>query len=374
MRKGKILKGAVVLLFAVALFLSTIVTAETVKETYESQTDSSFIKTTNPNPVVNPVQPTLGPTLFLQSPSPATGAWYAYTSDLNSQYRSYDNFWDITEPICDIHWWGVVGYWTGTEWIPCNCDDMVFEIVFYTDIAGEPGAPTCVYTNVIPICTFYDNYDAWTGYEWSYDLDPCCQLNMGWVSIVGVSHPNDCWFLWMNSPDGDLRCLQEGGLPEWKDDDLAFELTAEEEPIPAICCDPMEMDWSNVKPGATVEGSFHVWNCGDPGSMLNWTVDSWPQWMTDGGVVFVPTSGSEVHGGPGTQVDFTFTAPNIQNQVYSGRIKVINTDDPSDYCDMTTSLETPRNKAINTPFLNWLQSNPNMFPMLQLLLQLLGLQ
>jgi PKD repeat protein len=34
----------------------------------------------------------------------------------------------------------------------------------------------------------------------------------------------------------------------------------------------------------------------------------------------------------------------------------------------------PRDKVIDTPFLNWLQNHPNMFPLLQLLLQRLGLQ
>jgi len=33
----------------------------------------------------------------------------------------------------------------------------------------------------------------------------------------------------------------------------------------------------------------------------------------------------------------------------------------------------PRNRAINTPFLHFLQNHPNMFPILRLLLQRLGL-
>ena len=37
-------------------------------------------------------------------------------------------------------------------------------------------------------------------------------------------------------------------------------------------------------------------------------------------------------------------------------------------------VNMPRNKAINSPILNFLQSHPNMFPLLQMLLQRLGLQ
>lgn len=44
----------------------------------------------------------------------------------------------------------------------------------------------------------------------------------------------------------------------------------------------------------------------------------------------------------------------------------------SDWDTLTVTM--PRNKAINTPFLNWLQSYLNMFPILILLLQQLGLQ
>jgi parallel beta-helix repeat protein len=37
-------------------------------------------------------------------------------------------------------------------------------------------------------------------------------------------------------------------------------------------------------------------------------------------------------------------------------------------------VNMPRNRGINTPFINWLQSHPNMFPILQLLLHRFGLQ
>jgi hypothetical protein len=137
-------------------------------------------------------------------------------------------------------------------------------------------------------------------------------------------------------------------------------------PVPLICCDPMEMDWDNVKPGATVEGSFHVWNCGDPGSTLNWEVDLWPLWMENGSVAFVPSSGSEVHGGPGTQVDFTFTAPSDINTNFAGTVTIINVENPSDYCEMDTTLVTPRAKGI---FFNILEQLANRFPILQMLLQ-----
>jgi hypothetical protein len=75
-------------------------------------------------------------------------------------------------------------------------------------------------------------------------------------------------------------------------------------------------------------------------------------------------TGSEVHGGPGTQVDFTFTAPSDINTNFAGTVKVINTDDPSDYCEMDTTLVTPRNRGI---LFNFLEYIVNQFPMLKTL-------
>ncbi len=44
----------------------------------------------------------------------------------------------------------------------------------------------------------------------------------------------------------------------------------------------------------------------------------------------------------------------------------------SDWAELTVTM--PRNKAINKPFLNFLENHPNLFPLLRLLTQLLGLQ
>ena len=82
----------------------------------------------------------------------------------------------------------------------------------------------------------------------------------------------------------------------------------------------------------------------------------------NGSVVFTPSSGSEVHGGPGTQVNFTFVAPSDINSNFAGTVIVINTDDPNDYCEMDTTLVTPRAKGI---FLNILEQLANRFPILQ---------
>lgn len=58
--------GAVVLLIAVALFLSTAATAETIKETNETKIVNASIKTTNTNPQDPVIEPAFGDVIFSQ--------------------------------------------------------------------------------------------------------------------------------------------------------------------------------------------------------------------------------------------------------------------------------------------------------------------
>jgi len=223
---NKILKGAGVLLIVLVTVLSTVVvTAQKAEEnfsaayvsadTIEEQNENTYHL--NNRNMVN----TLGPSLFLQTPRPLD-SWTAHISDDDTPYICYDNFWDVNEQICDVHWWGVVGYWTGSEWIPCDCEEMLFRICFYTDEYGGPGELVLMIIPVHAIGTFYGYYDGWTAYEWSYE-NPCITLSKGWVSIQGFYHPDNCWFLWLGSPDGDGIFFQDGS--GWVQDDLAFELT-----------------------------------------------------------------------------------------------------------------------------------------------------
>ena len=101
---------------------------------------------------------------------------------------------------------------------------MEFEIIFYEDVDGSPGEPVCTCSNVEYERNFYDTYNSWESYKWSADLDPCCDLSDGWVSVQSTYSPNDCNFLWCNSPDGNFNALQNG---EELSESLAFGLTGE---------------------------------------------------------------------------------------------------------------------------------------------------
>jgi len=140
---------------------------------------------------------------------------------------------------------------------------------------------------------------------------------------------------------------------------------------PMVCCQGT-LSWSGVTPGDTMSASFEVSNCGDDGSTLNWEVSEYPTWGT--GWTFNPASGTGLTPAQGWQtVTLDFTAPTDQNKEFTGTVKVINTNNPSEFCEMPVYLKTPRSKhIINNPFFNFLQCHPNLFPLLQKLLQQLS--
>jgi len=142
-------------------------------------------------------------------------------------------------------------------------------------------------------------------------------------------------------------------------------------PIENICCQG-DIHFENVGAGKQLTGTFQVSNCGDDGSELDWSVDEWPTWGT--GWTFNPASGTGLTPAQSwIDVVVTFNAPNEQNE-FTGVIKVINTNNPADYCEIDVYVLTPKTKQyMNNPFINFLKNHENMFPILQKLLQRLGL-
>ena len=376
MRRGrKLISGAVVLLFAIALVFSSMAIANTQIKQSNLETNTSH-------------------------EGSGIGARGAIVWDNGMQYGGLgasqedtqyplsfmcadDFMFDVPTEVCDVHWVG--GYWN---------DDVNYNLVhwpwmitfYYDDGTGErPGQiylgpfvfDDTQYTEVL----LEDNPppDASIYYEFSVDLLENYLFppdEKFWIVIQGVGFfpPQSGWGLHQD-PITLHEAVFKGellGFPDWTDTydvfgysaDMCFQLTTKEEAIPAICCDPGIMTWSEIVPGSTVTGTFHVWNCGDDGSTLNWKVDTYPAWMS--GAVFTPDSGSIVAPGAGTDVTFTFTAPTNQNQNFAGDVKVINEDDPSDYCEMSASLATPRMRGVhNTFFLRILEQFPNAFPLLR---------
>jgi hypothetical protein len=139
--------------------------------------------------------------------------------------------------------------------------------------------------------------------------------------------------------------------------------------FPDLTCSG-DLRWEDVTPGSTVEGSFAVANGGDPGSELNWEVSEFPEWGTDW--TFKPASGAGLTPEAGSVVvEVSFVAPSESKTDFDGDVKVINSDDPSDFCKIDVFLSTPRSRAVNYPLLfRIFEQFPNAFPILRHLLGL----
>jgi len=137
-------------------------------------------------------------------------------------------------------------------------------------------------------------------------------------------------------------------------------------PDAAICCEG-SLVWEKVKGNSTVNGTFQVCNCGENGSFLNWEVDTTtlPNWSTSW--IFTPASGTGLAYPDCVTVTVEVVAPPVKRKTFTGTIKIINSDNTSDFCEIDVSLTTPRARTINGfNLMQWiLQKYPNMFPILR---------
>ena len=69
-------------------------------------------------------------------------------------------------------------------------------------------------------------------------------------------------------------------------------------------------------------------------------------------------------------VEVFVVAPDVEESTFTGSVMVVNIDNGSDYEIIPVSLTTPKNKAINTPFLQFMENHPHLFPLLRQLLRL----
>jgi len=135
--------------------------------------------------------------------------------------------------------------------------------------------------------------------------------------------------------------------------------------IPDLDCDG-SLSWTDVEPGGVVTGDFTVSNNGESGSLLDWEIESSPEW---GSWTFDPQDGYDLPTGTPITVNVSVVAPNEQNQSFSGVVKIVNKENSSDYCEIAVSLATPMNQqSSSSQSLQFLQRIIQQFPILEQLL------
>jgi len=195
----KILKGAVVLLTALVMVFSTIaVTADTNDET---QINQACIKSTNHKQSESVVQPLLGPVMFSQPPVTPDDPWAFYTSDYYLGYLCMDDFWDVEDEICDVHWWGLSLIWDN-NWYNCDPQGMMFEIIIYDQYQNA----VCMYTNLTPtpiptpdlpdpepnINISEIGERLWTLNSFAFDFEVLLSLKLDCIDEITISSPIAC--------------------------------------------------------------------------------------------------------------------------------------------------------------------------------------
>jgi hypothetical protein len=138
--------------------------------------------------------------------------------------------------------------------------------------------------------------------------------------------------------------------------------------IPDLSADGT-LSWSDIKPGATVTGSFTIQNIGEIHSLLDWTVESYPSW---GSWTITPNQGFDLTPEDGIlTVNVTVIAPEIMNKQFSGHIKIINLENPDDSDTIYVSLATPHTQQTILQIIinRLLERFPNAFPILRTLIQ-----
>ena len=98
------------------------------------------------------------------------------------------------------------------------------------------------------------------------------------------------------------------------------------------------------RPGNNAKGTFTVENIGNEWSYLDWKISSYPEW---GDWSFNPSSGEGLTGK--TTVSVQVMVPQELKSQYSGKIKVVNKNDPSDYDTISITLSTPKTKDYTHP-------------------------
>jgi subtilisin-like proprotein convertase family protein len=174
--------------------------------------------------------------LYGNLPDPPDASWSFATSSQTLGYLVAEDY-SVTGDICDIHWWGLDLWWTGSGWAECDHISGVsqFQITFYQDAGGVPGAVACQQTVTATVTGTTLLYAGYEMKEYVALLVPCCTLQNGWVSIQSVNDTS-CHLLWASGGAG--NSLQHDGLV-WGATgyERGLCLTGQYVPTWGACCD-----------------------------------------------------------------------------------------------------------------------------------------
>jgi len=370
-KRNNILKEAVVFLIIISMFFSTIVIANTKTQpqlTSATTSNGSVISARGDVVWDNDMD-------YDGFGSSQIDTNYPFISECADDF-----FFEENTEVGDVHWVGV--YWYGDDY---NTVHWPWIINFYND-DGTGTAPSNYFTD--PILFSPDDYtetliedtgDPDTGiyYEISVNLPENILFYGGskyWISIQGVGFfPPQSGIAYHYNP---ILMHEEVfksvffGYPDWtpfsevdppNQRDMCFQLTEGEPPEPDLDCYP-DLQFIDVKAGQKIQDAITIENIGDPGSLLDWELESIPDWGT--GWTFNPSSYTDLPTGVPQTVIVEFNAPAEKNKDFVGVIVFVNSEDPNDPGIIQVVLNTPRSHSL---YFDLIQQIINRFPILKIL-------
>ncbi len=161
-----------------------------------------------------------------------------------------------------------------------------------------------------------------------------------------------------------------GGMSQGTPVDRIFCMEHVEAPpppkVPDLDC-AGSLSWTEVTPEETVTGTFTVENIGDPLSLLDWEIESYPDWGTftfdpDGGLDLTPEAGA-------VTVTVDVVAPEDPETNFTGEIVLVNSEDPDDICIIDVALATPVSQQ--SLIFQFFEMLAERFPFLALVLEVI---
>jgi hypothetical protein len=137
------------------------------------------------------------------------------------------------------------------------------------------------------------------------------------------------------------------------------------------CYGHQDINLSDIFPGSTINGIHEIVNVGGEFSLLDWKIESFPDWGTWS---FSPDNGNDLKTEDGPfKIHLEIKAPNEKNKTFNGIIKIINKHDSTDSCSIKITISTPRIKSIDLkPFYHRLyQQIPTLCKMFKTILLLI---
>jgi hypothetical protein len=181
--------------------------------------DVGFKEITSPT---NPVDQDL---LFEQIVHDPSASWSFATSDAGLGYKVHEDYWDLTAPVGEIHWWALCLTFSG-GWLPGNIANQQVDISFY-EAGAIPGAEVAYFADVdFTYATTGQQYAGFDAYYCEAKLPGAVGQAEGWVAIQSQSASGTDMVLWGSAQTGNGQSYQVGASPPMTTYDRAIRMYA----------------------------------------------------------------------------------------------------------------------------------------------------